>query len=72
MVIRKQHRWGESDWTIGVYNATNQRNPFFYFLDVQTKSTDIGGQKIDIPEKIVAKQVSLFPIIPSATWNFRF
>jgi CarboxypepD_reg-like domain/TonB-dependent Receptor Plug Domain len=72
MVIRKQHRWGESDWTIGVYNATNQRNPFFYFLDVQTKSTDIGGQKFNIPEKIVAKQVSLFPIIPSATWNFKF
>ncbi len=31
-----------------------------------------GGPQIEIPTGVKAKQVSLFPILPSVTWNFKF
>jgi hypothetical protein len=59
-------RWGESDLTFSAYNVYNRRNPFFiYFEEVRDQQTDIiSGFK--------AKQVSLFPVIPSVTYNFKF
>ena len=54
------------DLTFSIYNATNRRNAYFVFFDtIKDKATDrITGYK--------AKQVSLFPVIPSLTYNFRF
>ena len=54
------------DLTLSIYNAYNRRNAYFVFFDtVRDKATDrtIGFR---------AQQVSLFPIIPSLTYNFRF
>lgn len=58
-------KWGESDLTLSIYNVYSRRNPFFIYFDIE--DNDLG-----IPEKVAAKQVSLFPIIPSITWNFKF
>ena len=70
MVIRFDPRWGESDLTISIYNAYNRRNPYFLYLDTETReNTDLGVDEI---VGISAKQVSLFPIIPSLTYNFTF
>ncbi|EAY26978.1 putative TonB-dependent outer membrane receptor protein [Microscilla marina ATCC 23134] len=59
-------RWGESDLTFSIYNAYNRLNPYFIFFeeikDANTNQT-LGFQ---------AKQVSLFPVIPSITYNFKF
>jgi hypothetical protein len=53
-----------SDLTFSIYNLYNRKNPFFIYNDVDgTASNGIAIQ---------AKQVSLFGIIPSFTWNFRF
>ncbi len=54
------------DLTLSIYNAYNRRNAYFVFFDtVRDKPTDrITG--------FAAKQVSLFPVIPSLTYNFRF
>jgi len=54
------------DLTLSIYNAYNRRNAYFVFFDtVRDKATDrITG--------FAAKQVSLFPVIPSLTYNFRF
>jgi hypothetical protein len=59
-------RWGESDLTFSAYNVYNRRNPYFiYFEEVRDTQTEIiTGFK--------AKQVSLFPVIPSITYNFKF
>ena len=47
--------------SVGFYNAYSRKNPFFVYL-----GQDWGtGQK-------KAKQISLFPIIPSITYNFKF
>jgi len=68
IVYRFKTRRLENDLTLSVYNATDRRNPFFLYIDVET----IEGDPIDFPSKITAKQVSLFPILPSLTWNFKF
>ena len=55
----------KSNWSFSVYNVYNRANPFFLFVDND-------GKFLDGDFKITVKQVSLFPIIPSATWNFEF
>ena len=74
LICRFFPKWGESDLTINVINAYDRRNAFFLYLEpefgtVQDPST---GLPFDVPERIAAKQVSLFPILPSITWNFKF
>jgi outer membrane cobalamin receptor len=66
LVWRFFPKWGESDLTLSVYNTYNRKNPYFiYFEEVRDTQTDIiTGFK--------AKQVSLFPVIPSITYNFKF
>lgn len=58
-------KWGESDLTFSIYNVYNRRNPYFiYFKEIPDEK--------NVLEKIEAKQVSLFPIIPSVSYNFKF
>lgn len=69
----KTRRGSEQDITISVYNATDRRNPYFIFLEPELETIgEDGGPQVDIPTSIKAKQVSLFPILPSITWNFKF
>ena len=66
MVLKMQPRHGESDLTFSIYNAYNRRNPYFVYYDVPTGAT---AGELTQP---IAKQVSLFPLIPAVTYNFRF
>ncbi len=70
LVLEFNPKWGESDLTISVYNAYNRRNPYFLYLDAETKTNENLG--IEEVVGIKAKQVSLFPILPSLTYNFKF
>ncbi|MFA7274581.1 MAG: TonB-dependent receptor [Crocinitomicaceae bacterium] len=54
-----------SNWSFSIYNVYNRRNPFFMFVDND-------GNLANGDFKVTVKQVSLFPILPSATWNFEF
>jgi hypothetical protein len=56
----KKTKWGERSWTIGIYNFYSRRNPFF--IDI---TYDKEGNK-----KFV--QYSLFPLIPSIAYRFKF
>ncbi|MCB9235070.1 MAG: TonB-dependent receptor [Bacteroidia bacterium] len=51
--------------TLSVYNAYNRRNTYFIYYD-EVWNPD------GYLEKIVARKVSLFPILPSVAWNFSF
>lgn len=51
----------EREWVFGVYNAYNRQNPYFVYLTVDYYSHQ--------PQ---AKQVSLLPVIPSISFNFKF
>lgn len=64
--------WGESDLTFSVINAYDRRNTFFIYLEPEFSEVETNGNTLSFPEKIAAKQVSLFPILPSITWNFKF
>ncbi|MDR1181526.1 MAG: TonB-dependent receptor [Bacteroidales bacterium] len=63
-VIKKTERF-ENSLNFSVYNVYNRRNPFFISIGSQLDQT-----KGEITN--TAYQMSLFPIIPSITWNFKF
>lgn len=62
-----KHKWGESFINLGVYNAYNRRNPYHIYFAWDESALDRGHE---VP--YVAKQLSLFPIIPSVTYSFKF
>ncbi len=73
IVINFFPKWGESDLTINVVNVYNRRNAFFVYFDPSFREVEDGeGNVIEIPEGVQANQVSLFPILPSLTYNFKF
>jgi hypothetical protein len=63
--VPKKERRIKSSWVFSVYNLYNRMNPYFIYF-AQEGSPAAGNLNIQ------AKQVSLFPILPSVTWNFRF
>ena len=65
-------KWGESNLSLSIYNVYDRRNPYFLTLETEFKTVKQGEVEVKIPEKISARQVSLFPILPSITWNFNF
>ncbi len=56
----KDKKWGQRKWTLGIYNAYSRLNPFFIDFGF-----DREGNKKFI-------QYSLFPIIPSFSYSFKF
>ena len=52
-------------WVFSIYNVYSRLNPYFIYFD-QTGSPVNGDLKVE------ARQVSLFPILPAVTWNFKF
>jgi hypothetical protein len=63
--FHKKKRRGERTWEISFYNAYNRKNPFFYFIG---SNYDEATQT----EERSLKQITLFPIIPSFSYSFKF
>jgi hypothetical protein len=61
----KKKRKVNSSWVFSIYNTYSRLNPYFIYFD-QNGSLANGDLQVE------AKQVSLFPIIPAVTWNFKF
>ena len=61
-----------STWNFSVYNVYNRKNPYFIYLDIEDTSTDASGSLTTGGLQAKAYQTSLFPIIPSISWNFKF
>ncbi|HHB78918.1 MAG TPA: TonB-dependent receptor [Saprospiraceae bacterium] len=55
----------KSSWNLSVYNTYNRFNPFFISYDTET---DINSGT----SSVKAYKVSIFPIIPAITWNFKW
>jgi len=62
--IKKTERF-EHSLNFSVYNVYNRRNPFFISI-----GSRMNPEKMEISS--TAYQMSLFPIIPSIAWNFKF
>lgn len=56
--IKKMKRW-ERAWVLSCYNVYNRRNPYYVYSETGTNG-------------VVFKQMSLFPVIPSITYQFKF
>lgn len=72
--LHKQKENGLRTWNFSVYNAYNRKNPFFIFWDseyYEEPDPDNPGSYIYY-SKPVLKKVSLFPIIPSISYSFKF
>ena len=63
--FHKEKKWGERIWEISFYNIYNRKNPFFYYAE--NKYDETTGKYYGL-----LKQVSLFPVIPSFSWSFKF
>lgn len=61
--FKKEKKWGERTWEISVYNVYNRLNPYYYYLGYEYRNDKSYG---------VIKQVTLFPLIPSFTYNIKF
>lgn len=55
----------QQSWVFSIYNAYSRLNPYFIYFDQE-------GSPYSGEMEVQAKQVSLFPIIPAVTWNFKF
>jgi hypothetical protein len=51
----------KSSWNFSIYNLYSRANPYFIYIEVDDEKKTVQG-----------KQVYLFPIVPSVTWNFKF
>ena len=55
----------KTEWVFSLYNAYSRQNPYFIYFDQ-------GGNPANGSLQVQAKQVSIFPVIPAVTWNFKF
>ncbi len=55
----------QGSWTLSVFNVYNRHNPYLIYFDAK-------GDFLKGDYTVQGKQVSLFPILPTITWNFKF
>ncbi len=68
MNFHKEKKRGVRTWSISVYNLYNRKNPFLIYTEDRSYEYDRhGNQKDD-----ALMQLSLFPIIPSFSYSFKF
>lgn len=61
---RKNGKPKRGSWAFSIYNLYSRQNPYFLYVD--TKGSLSKGVETSV------KQVSIFPILPSITYNFKF
>ncbi|MHB9056104.1 MAG: TonB-dependent receptor [Paludibacteraceae bacterium] len=67
--FHKKKKRGIRTWNISIYNVYNQLNPFMVYKSTEGSMNMNTGQ---YETESVLKQVTLFPIIPSITYSFKF
>jgi hypothetical protein len=70
VVWKFKPKWGKSDLTLSVYNVYSRANPYIIYIDIPESKAD--NKTLNIPTGVTVQQISLFPIIPSLTYNFKF
>jgi len=62
--VSKEKKRGVRTWEFSAYNLYNRKNPFYYTIGPE--------ERFNPDSKQVLKQISLFPILPSVSWNYKF
>lgn len=58
----KEKKWGTRMWSLSIYNVYNRQNPYYYFFEKKSNNSN----------EVVLKQLSMFPIMPSISYNAYF
>jgi hypothetical protein len=69
MEIRKQKKHWERKWVLGAYNAYYRRNPYFINLRKDAQIDPVTGQETI---RRSFREVSILPLIPSISYQFKF
>ena len=69
---KKKNKKFKSSWNFSIYNVYNRKNPYFIYLGLEDNIENENGSIQDGNLTPKAYQVSIFPILPSITWNFNF
>ncbi|MBO0939968.1 TonB-dependent receptor [Fibrella sp. HMF5335] len=67
--FHKKMKRHERTWEFSAYNAYNRRNPFFYQLETVSQPGINGAAPT---QRTALKRYSVFPIVPSISYNFKF
>lgn len=67
----KQKKHGIRTWSLGLYNAYSRQNPFYVYYGRDEK-VPVYKEGQQIAYKKALKQFSLFPLIPSITYSYKF
>ena len=66
--FRKEKKRGTRTWSLNIYNVYNRNNPLFYYIDYPENKTQSQGAT---PQMKVF-QKSLFPIMPTIAYSYKF
>lgn len=69
MNFYKFHRKGQSIWNISVYNLYNYKNPFIVLQDYNYRFDPDRGEFVSYR---TLKKISIFPIIPTVSYTYKF
>lgn len=69
MNFHKQKKYGIRTWNISIYNAYSNNNPFLVFPQERGEYNPITGQYV---YKKSLVQISIFPIIPSFSYSYKW
>jgi hypothetical protein len=67
--LHKTLKRGKRTWNIGIYNATNQMNPFYVFVSSNKVPHPVTGEVISVK---TLNKITIFPIIPSVSYVYKF
>jgi hypothetical protein len=70
IVWKFKPKWGKSDLTLSIYNVYDRLNPYIVYIDIPENKAS--SNILNVPAGATLQQISLFPIIPSLTYNFKF
>lgn len=70
--FHKQKKYGLRTWNVSVYNAYNNMNPFLMYPSNETIYDQTPDGDLMVTSKRVFKKLTIFPIIPSITYSYKF
>lgn len=72
----RETSWGERNWTISIFNLYNRQNPYYYYYDRKLLYDEVtidNGYRISHEfDDMKLYQRSLFSILPSFSYSFKF
>jgi hypothetical protein len=74
MNFHKKKKYGTRTWSLSAYNAYNRQNPFILMWNTKSDwGENEKGEWVQLsPTRTVLSQFSLFPIIPSISYSYKF